>query len=154
MFSAIFIRRPILAAVCSIVIVLGGIVSIVALPIAQFPELIPPQVTVTALYPGATPEVIAQVVASPLESQINGVDDMIYMNSVSTGNGDMTLTVTFALGTDPDQATINVNNRVQMATPSIPEEVRKYGIVVQKSSPNLLLIATLLSPNDTTTPFT
>ena len=136
MFSSIFIKRPILATVCSIVIMLAGIVSIATLPIAQFPELVPPQVTVSAQYPGATPEVIAQVVAAPLESQINGVDNMIYMNSVSNGQGNMTLTVTFELGTDPDQATINVNNRVQMATASIPEEVRKYGIIVQKSSPN------------------
>lgn len=147
MFSTTFIKRPILATVCSIVIMLAGVVSIMTLPIAQFPELVPPQVTVSAQYPGATPEVIAQVVASPLESQINGVDNMIYMNSVSNGQGGMTLTVTFELGTDADQATINVNNRVQMATPSIPEEVRKYGIVVQKSSPNLLLIATLLAPD-------
>lgn len=148
MFSIIFIRRPILAMVCSIVIILAGVVSIYTLPVAQFPELVPPQVTVSAQYPGATPEVIAQVVASPLETQINGVDNMIYMNSVSNGQGNMTLTVTFALGTDPDQATINVNNRVQMATPSIPSEVRQYGIVVQKSSPNMLLIFTLISPKN------
>lgn len=147
MFSTIFIKRPILATVCSLVIILAGTVSILTLPIAQFPELVPPQVTVTATYPGATPEVIAQVVASPLESQINGVDDMLYMNSVSNSQGNMTLTVTFDLGTDPDMATINVNNRVQMATASIPEEVRKYGIIVQKSSPNLLLIATLIAPD-------
>lgn len=146
MFSIMFIKRPILATVCSIVIVIAGIVSIYTLPIAQFPELVPPQVTVSAQYPGATPEVIAQVVAAPLETQINGVDDMIYMNSVSNGQGNMVLTVTFELGTDPDQATINVNNRVQMATPSIPAEVRQYGIVVQKSSPNLLLIFSLFSP--------
>ncbi len=147
MFSSIFIKRPILATVCSLVIVLAGVISMLTLPIAQFPELVPPQVTVTAQYPGATPEVIAQVVASPLESQINGVDNMIYMNSVSNGQGNMTLTVTFKLGTDPDMATINVNNRVQMATPSIPAEVRQYGIVVKKSSPNLLLIATLTAPD-------
>ncbi|MEG1912732.1 MAG: multidrug efflux RND transporter permease subunit [Cloacibacillus sp.] len=146
MFSLMFIKRPILATVCSIVIVIAGLVSIVTLPVAQFPELVPPQVTVSAQYPGATPEVIAQVVASPLETQINGVDNMIYMNSVSNGQGNMTLTVTFDLGTDPDQATINVNNRVQMATPSIPAEVRQYGIVVQKSSPNILLIFALYSP--------
>ena len=136
-----------MATVCSIVIILLGLVSIITLPVAQFPDLIPPQVTVSANYPGATPEVIAQVVAAPLESQINGVDNMIYMESVSNGQGNMTLTVTFELGTDPDIATINVNNRVQMATSSIPEEVRKYGITVQKSSPNLLLIASLLSPD-------
>ena len=129
-----------LATGCSIVLVIAGIVSIYTLPVAQFPELVPPQVTVSAQYPGATPEVIAQVVAAPLETQINGVDDMIYMNSVSNGQGKMSLTVTFELGTDPDQATINVNNRVQMATPSIPAEVRQYGIIVQKSSPNILLI--------------
>lgn len=146
MFSIMFIKRPILATVCSIIIVIAGIVSIYTLPIAQFPELVPPQVTVSAQYPGATPEVIAQVVAAPLETQINGVDDMIYMNSVSNGQGNMTLTVTFELGTDSDQATINVNNRVQMATPSIPAEVRQYGIIVQKSSPNILLIFSLFSP--------
>ena len=147
MFSLLFIKRPILATVCSIIIVLAGLVSIRTLPVAQFPELVPPEVTVSAQYPGATPEVIAQVVAAPLEMQINGVDNMIYMNSVSNGQGNMTLTVTFDLGTDPDQATINVNNRVQMATPSIPQDVRQYGIVVQKSSPNILLIFTLVSPN-------
>lgn len=146
MFSLMFIRRPVLAMVCSIVILIAGVVSIYTLPIAQFPELVPPQVTVSAQYPGATSEVVAQVVASPLETQINGVDDMIYMNSVSNGQGNMVLTVTFELGTDPDQATINVNNRVQMATPLIPADVRQYGIVVEKSSPNLLLIFTLFSP--------
>ena len=147
MFSAIFIKRPILATVCSLVIILAGVVSMMTLPIAQFPALVPPQVTVSATYPGATPEVIAQVVAAPLETEINGVDNMIYMNSVSNAQGNMVLTVTFALGTDADMATINVNNRVQMATASIPEEVRKYGIIVQKSSPNLLLIATLRAPD-------
>ncbi|EFQ23068.1 transporter, hydrophobe/amphiphile efflux-1 (HAE1) family [Aminomonas paucivorans DSM 12260] len=147
MFSALFIRRPILASVLSIVILLAGGIAMVTLPVAQFPDIVPPQVQVSAVYPGADPEVIAQTVASPLENRINGVDDMIYMNSVSSGSGAMTLNVTFAIGTDPDQATINVNNRVQMALSSLPDDVRRYGVTVQKVSPNMLLMISLNSPD-------
>ena len=147
MFSALFIRRPILASVLSIVILLAGGISMVTLPIAQFPDIVPPQVQVTATYPGADPETIAQTVASPLENRINGVDNMIYMNSVSSGSGSMTLNVTFSIGTDPDQATINVNNRVQMAMSSLPDDVRRYGVTVEKVSPNMLLMIALDSPD-------
>jgi multidrug efflux pump len=147
MFSAIFIRRPILASVISIVIVLAGLICIKTLPIAQYPDIVPPQVSVSATYPGAAPDVIAQTVASPLENSINGVDDMIYMNSVSSGSGTMDLSVSFKVGTDPDQATINVNNRVQMAMASLPSEVQRQGVTVQKQSSTILMILALDCPD-------
>ncbi|MBQ3034215.1 MAG: efflux RND transporter permease subunit, partial [Deferribacterales bacterium] len=142
-----FIKRPVFATVISIVITLVGIVAIKALPIEQYPDLTPPQVQVQATYNGASAEVLAQSVASLLETQINGVDNMIYMNSVSSGSGRMTLTVTFAIGTDPDQATINVNNRVQLAMAQLPQEVQRMGITVVKSSPSILMLVFLTSPN-------
>ena len=110
-----FVDRPVFAAVISIVIVLAGLLAMRVLPIAQYPELTPPQVVVSATYPGASAEVLTQTVAAPLEEQINGVEDMLYMQSVNSSSGSMQLTVTFATGTDADQATINVNNRVQRA---------------------------------------
>ena len=146
MFAAIFIRRPILAMVCSIVIVLFGVISIFTLPVEQFPDLVPPQVEIRAFYPGADAEVIAQSVASAIEAQVNGVDNMIYMNSVSSSSGVMTITVTFEMGTDSDQNTINVNNRVQMALASLPQEVQRRGVTVQKTSPNMVLILAIDSP--------
>lgn len=142
-----FIKRPVLSTVISIVITLLGIVSIKVLPIEQYPNLTPPQVQVQATYNGASAEVLAQSVASVLESQINGVDNMIYMNSVSSGSGRMTINVTFAIGTDPDQATINVNNRVQLAMASMPEQVQRMGVSVIKSSPSILMLVFLTSPN-------
>ncbi|MBG3875993.1 multidrug efflux RND transporter permease subunit [Desulfovibrio oxamicus] len=147
MISRFFIHRPIFACVISIVIMLAGFMAMRALPIAQYPELVPPQVIVSAVYPGASPEVIAATVASPLEQQINGVDGMLYMNSVSAGNGQMTISVSFAVGTDPDQATINVNNRVQAATASLPEEVRRQGVTVTKRSPSILQVVNTFSPD-------
>lgn len=115
-----FIKRPVLSTVISLVIVLMGILAIRVLPIEQYPNLVPPVVSVTAMYPGATPETIAETVASPIEEEINGVDDMIYMSSVASSAGNLTINVSFEIGTDPDIATINVNNRVQTALTSLP----------------------------------
>lgn len=142
-----FIKRPIFATVISIIITLVGLVAIRVLPIEQYPNMTPPQVMVQAKYNGANAETIAQAVASILEGQINGVDDMIYMNSVSSSSGSMSLNVTFAIGTDPDQATINVNNRVQRAMTQLPMEVQQLGITVIKRSPSILMIAALNSPD-------
>ncbi len=154
MFSKFFIDRPIFSAVISLLITLAGIVSIKSLPVEQYPDLTPPTIAVSASYPGASPEVIANTVAAPLEQQINGVEDMLYMNSTSSANGDMSLTVYFKVGTDPDQAMINVNNRVQGATATLPEDVRRYGVTVDKKSSAILQMIAFYSPSgrsDTTT---
>lgn len=147
MFSKFFINRPIFSTVLSLLILLAGIVSITLLPIEQYPNLTPPSVQVSAQYPGASPEVIADTVAAPIEQQVNGVEDMLYMNSTSAANGDMNLQVYFQVGTDPDQAMINVNNRVQAATTSLPEEVRRYGVTVQKKSSAILQLISMYSPS-------
>ncbi len=154
MFSKFFINRPIFSTVISLLIVLFGVVSITMLPIEQYPDLTPPTVQVSASYPGASPEVIAETVAAPIEQQVNGVEDMLYMNSTSASNGDMNLMISFKVGTDPDQAMINVNNRVQGATASLPEVVRQYGVTVDKKSSAILQLIAFYSPNgmsDTTT---
>ncbi|MBZ6076159.1 efflux RND transporter permease subunit [Microvirga puerhi] len=145
--SKFFIDRPIFASVLSIVIVLAGLLAMRILPVAQYPEIVPPQVVVSATYPGASAQTIAETVAAPLEQQINGVEDMIYMQSTSTGSGTLSLSVFFKTGADADQATINVNNRVQRATPVLPEEVRRQGITVAKRSSSILQIVTLSSPD-------
>ncbi len=142
-----FLKRPVFSTVISIFFVLLGLLSIRVLPIAQYPDLVPPMVQVSASYPGASPETIAQTVASPLEVAINGVENMIYMNSVSSVNGSMSLNVYFEIGTDPDQATINVNNKVQAALTGLPETVRRYGVTVTKSSPSFLQIVTISAPS-------
>ncbi|MDD5476292.1 MAG: efflux RND transporter permease subunit, partial [Syntrophales bacterium] len=120
-----FIDRPIFASVISIIIVIAGAAALRILPVEQFPNVVPPEVVVFASYPGASAEVMAEAVAAPLEQQINGVDDMIYMVSTSMDDGFLIMVISFKMGTDPDQASINVNNRVQAALPSIPEEVRE-----------------------------
>ncbi|QLA14877.1 efflux RND transporter permease subunit [Desulfolutivibrio sulfoxidireducens] len=146
MISRFFLNRPIFSTVISLVITLAGLVALRVLPIAQYPDIIPPEVAVATSYPGASPEVIAATVAAPLEQQINGVDDMLYMKSTSAGDGSMTISVTFAVGTDPDQATINVNNRVQSALTSLPEEVRRQGVTVTKQSSSMLMVMAMDSP--------
>jgi len=145
-FSHFFIDRPRFAGVLSIVIVLGGLLSGLRLPIAQFPNVTPPVVQVTAVYPGANADVLESTVAAPLEEEVNGVEDMIYLTSSSSNNGVTTLTVTFEVGTDPDLAQINVQNRVSLAEPRLPEEVRRQGISVRKQSTEILLFLNLYSP--------
>lgn len=147
MISEFFIDRPIFSSVLSIVIVLAGLVAMRALPVAQYPEIVPPQVVVSASYPGASAETIAETVAAPLEQEVNGVEDMIYMQSTSTGAGTMSLSVYFQTGTDADQATINVNNRVQRALTRVPEEVRRQGVTVAKRSTSILQVLTMSSPD-------
>ncbi|RZL51521.1 MAG: hydrophobe/amphiphile efflux-1 family RND transporter, partial [Variovorax sp.] len=136
------------AAVISIVIVLAGVMGLRALPIEQYPQLVPPEVVVTATYPGASAETLAQTVSAPLEEQINGVEDMIYMKSTNSSSGSASVTVTFQSGTDPDQATINVNNRVQQAVSSLPSEVQRLGVTVVKRSSSILAVLTMTSSDE------
>ena len=145
--SKFFIDRPVFASVISIIIVLAGLVAMRALPIAQYPAIVPPEVVVIATYPGAIAETIAATVAAPLEQQINGVENMIYMRSTSTGSGTLRSPITFAIGTDPDQNTINVNNRVQRALPLLPAEVQRQGVRVQKRSTSILEVIAMSSPD-------
>ncbi len=147
MFSKFFIERPIFASVISIIIVLGGLGAMRTLPIEQYPNLLPPVVSVSAFYSGASPDVISQTVAAPIEQQVNGVENMIYLQSAASADGTMTLNVYFAIGTDPDQATINVNNRVQAALPVLPEEVKRQGVTVKKKSTSILLFVSIASDN-------
>ncbi len=143
-----FIDRPILAGVLSIVLFLAGAIAIWNLPVSEYPEVAPPAIVVHASYPGANPKVIAETVATPLEEAINGVDGMLYMGSQATADGKLAVTVTFALGTDPDLAQQLVQNRVSQALPRLPEEVRRIGVTTVKSAPDLLLVVHLVSPND------
>jgi hydrophobe/amphiphile efflux-1 (HAE1) family protein len=145
--SRIFIDRPIFAAVIAIVITLVGAISYLTLPVAQYPDVVPPTITVSASYPGASAETVADTVAAPIEQQINGVDDMQYMSSQSTGDGRVTITVTFKLGTDLDDAQVLVQNRVALAEPSLPEEVRRFGVVTRKSLPSWLMAINIISPD-------
>ncbi|ODS51378.1 MAG: multidrug efflux RND transporter permease subunit [Agrobacterium sp. SCN 61-19] len=147
-FSRFFIDRPVFAAVLSILILVAGLIGLRALPISEYPEVVPPSVVVRAVYPGANPTVIAQTVATPLEEQINGVENMLYMSSQATSDGVMTLTVTFRLGTDPDQAQQLVQNRVAQAEPRLPAEVRALGVTTVKSSPDLMMVVHLVSTGD------
>ena len=145
-FSQFFIQRPIFAAVLSIITVVVGAISLQFLPVSEYPEVAPPTIVVRAIYPGASPDVIATTVASPLEEAINGIEDSLYMSSQGTTDGIMTLTVTFKLGTDLDQAQVKVQNRVNQALPKLPEEVRRLGVTTLKSSPDLTMVVHLISP--------
>jgi len=148
-FSHFFIKRPIFASMLSLIILIGGALSLFQLPISEYPEVVPPTVVVSAAYPGANPTVIAETVATPLEQEINGIEDMLYMSSQATGDGRMALTVTFALGTDLDRAQVQVQNRVNSALPRLPQEVQQLGVVAEKSSPNLTMVVHLYSPEET-----
>ncbi|MBB1333414.1 MULTISPECIES: efflux RND transporter permease subunit [unclassified Pseudoalteromonas] len=148
-FSHFFIQRPIFAAMLSLVILIAGGISLFQLPVSEYPEVVPPTVVVTANYPGANPTVIAQTVATPLEQEINGTENMLYMFSQATSDGRMTLTVTFSLGTDLDRAQVQVQNRVNSALPRLPQEVQRLGVVAEKSSPDLTMVVHLFSPEKT-----
>jgi multidrug efflux pump len=148
-FSHFFIDRPIFAMVLSLVILLAGGLALLGLPTSQYPDIVPPTVEVTARYPGADPKVIADTVATPIEQEVNGVQDMLYMSSQSTSDGTMTLTVTFKLGTNLDTAQNLVQNRVATAQPRLPDQVRALGVTTKKKSPNLMMVVNLISPDNT-----
>ncbi len=147
-FSQFFILRPIFAAVLSLLILIGGAISLFQLPISEYPEVVPPTVVVRANFPGANPKVIGETVASPLEQAIVGVEGMLYMSSQATNDGKLTLTITFALGTDLDNAQVQVQNRVTRTEPKLPEEVTRIGITVDKASPDLTMVVHLTSPDN------
>lgn len=148
MLSKFFIERPVLAGVIAIVIVIAGLVASTILPVAQYPEIAPPTVIVSASYPGASAETIASTVAAPIEERLSGVEHLLYFNSSASSTGDMTITATFDVGTDIDTAVFNVNNRVQLALPRLPDEVRRNGVTVQKRSQDILLLVSLVSPDN------
>src|SRR6187455_218470 len=148
MFSRFFIDRPIFAVVISLFIALAGLAAMRVLPIAQYPEIAPPQVAVRAVYPGASAETLEQTVAAPIENAINGVPNMIYMSSTSSSNGVVSMQVTFDIGTNVDDAAVNVNNRVKQVEPRLPEEVRRQGVTVERGSSSFLQVVAFYSPDD------
>ena len=146
--GALSINQPILAMVLSIVLLIVGTLAYRTLPVAEYPEVVPPTVVVTAQYPGASAQTISDTVAAPIEQQINGVEDMLYLYSQATSNGQLTITVTFKLGTDLDKAQVLVQNRVAIAQPQLPDEVQRNGVVTKKNSPDILMVVFMLSPDD------
>jgi multidrug efflux pump len=147
-FSSFFITRPIFAVVLSLLIVVGGLLALVRLPVSEYPAVVPPTVVVRAAFPGANPKVIAETVASPLEQQMNGVDGMLYMFSQATSDGALTLTITFALGTDLDNAQVQVQNRVAQTLPRLPQDVQRIGVTTEKASPDFIMVVHLVSPDE------
>src|SRR5438445_2341000 len=148
MFSRFFIDRPIFASVLSIIVTLAGGIAVWTLPIAQYPEITPPTVEISASYPGANAQVVADTVAAPIEQQVNGVENMMYMSSQCTNDGTYTLTVTFRVGVDLNMAQVLVQNRVSLAEPILPELVKRRGVTVKKKSPSILMIVNLFSPDN------
>src|SRR5260221_9449282 len=146
-FSHFFIERPIFAMVISIVIVIAGMLAYLGLPTAQYPEIAPPTIQVTASYPGADPKVVAETVATPIEQQVNGVENMLYMSSQSTSDGNMTLSITSKLGTNLATAQVLVQNRVAIAIPVLPPEVQRIGVTTKKQSPDITMVVHLVSPD-------
>src|SRR6202171_2395905 len=148
-FSRFFIDRPIFASVLSIIITLAGGIAVFTLPIAQYPEITPPTVEVSAVYPGANAQVVADTVAAPIEQHVNGVENMMYMSSQYTNDGTYSLSITFKLGTDLNIAQVLVQNRVSLAQPILPDLVKRRGVTVKKKSPSILMIINLFSPDNT-----
>ncbi len=146
-FSEFFVKRPIFSAVISIVIVIAGIMAARVLPIAQYPEIAPPTVIISANYPGASPETLTRTVAAPIEEQLSGVENLLYFSSTAASNGQLTISATFDIGTNVDVATVNVNNRVKIAEPRLPDIVRQFGVTAQKRSNDILMVASLTSPD-------
>jgi multidrug efflux pump len=140
MFSAFFIKRPIFASVIAIIIVLAGVISMISLPVGEYPRVIPPQIVVSTSYQGASADTISKTVAAPLEEEINGAKDMLYMNSLSSDSGILSVNVFFEVGTNPDDAKIDVNNRVQAALSKLPEQVQRQGVRVAEKSPDMLQV--------------
>src|SRR5438477_8164748 len=148
MFSRFFIDRPIFATVLSIIVTLGGAIALFSLPVTQYPEITPPTVEVSTVYPGANAQVVADTVAAPIEQQVNGVEGMLYMSSQSTNDGAYSLTVTFRPGSDLNLAQVLVQNRVALAQPILPDLVKRRGVTVKKKSPSVLMIVNLYSPDN------